>query len=88
MIKNEYLKRDSKTCNIEQEIKVMSSLRGHQNIVKMLDHGTGGVIVKPCGKMLRQITFITMEYISGPLLFDLCRNLGSMGEDAGRFLFG
>jgi serine/threonine protein kinase len=26
-----------------------------------------------------------MEYVEGGLLFDLCQNLGGMGEDAGRF---
>jgi serine/threonine protein kinase len=27
-----------------------------------------------------------MEYVSGGLMFNLCQNLGGMGEDAGRFL--
>lgn len=26
-----------------------------------------------------------MEYVSGGLLFDLCQNMGAMGEDAGRY---
>ena len=26
-----------------------------------------------------------LEYIPGGLLFDVCQNLGNMGEDAGRF---
>ena len=28
-----------------------------------------------------------MEYIDGGLMFNLCQNLGGMGEDAGRFFF-
>ena len=26
-----------------------------------------------------------MEYVEGGLLFDLCQNMGAMGEEAGRF---
>lgn len=26
-----------------------------------------------------------MEYVEGPLLFDLCKNIGPMGEDVGRY---
>ena len=28
-----------------------------------------------------------MEYVGGGLLFNLCQNLGGMGEDVGRFFF-
>jgi serine/threonine protein kinase len=59
----------------------------NQNIVKMIDYGTNVEIVKPSGKMIKDIVYITMEYISGGLMFNLCQNLGGMGEDAGRMFF-
>ena len=72
MMKNEYLKRSSKIIkNIEQEIQILGSMN-HQNIVKMYDYGTDGEIVKPSGKVIKDIVYITMEYISGGLMFNLC----------------
>lgn len=59
----------------------------NKNIVKMVDYGTNGEIIKPSGKMIKDIVYITMEYISGGLMFNLCQNLGGMGEDAGRMFF-
>jgi serine/threonine protein kinase len=44
----------------------------NKNIVKMIDYGTSGEIVKPSGKMIKDIVYITMEYISGGLMFNLC----------------
>lgn len=87
MMKNEYLKRSSKIIkNIEQEIQILGSMN-NKNIVKMIDYGTDGEIVKPSGKIIKDIVYITMEYVSGGLMFNLCQNLGGMGEDAGRFFF-
>lgn len=87
MMKNEYLKRSSKIIkNIEQEIQILGSMN-NKNIVKMIDYGTDGEIVKPSGKMIKDIVYISMEYISGGLMFNLCQNLGGMGEDAGRLFF-
>lgn len=59
----------------------------NKNIVKMIDYGTHGEIVKPSGKMIKDIVYITMEYISGGLMFNLCQNLGGMGENVGRMFF-
>ena len=59
----------------------------NKNIVKMIDYGTHGEIIKPSGKMIKDIVYITMEYISGGLMFNLCQNLGGMGEDIGRMFF-
>lgn len=59
----------------------------HNNIVKLIDYGTEGEIIKPSGRKINDIVYITMEYVSGGLMFNLCQNLGGMGEDAGRFFF-
>ena len=31
------------------------------------------------------MVFLIMEFVQGGLLFDVCQNMGAMGEDAGRF---
>lgn len=51
----------------------------------MLDFGDAGQVVKPSGRVISNLVFIVMEYVSGGLLFDLCQTMGAMGEDAGRF---
>lgn len=51
----------------------------------MHDFGDAGQVVKPSGRIISNLVFIVMEYVSGGLLFDLCQTMGAMGEDAGRF---
>lgn len=64
----------------------MSALH-HKNIVKLLDYGSDGQIVKSSGRVLSNLVYICLEYIEGGLMFDLCKTGGAMGEDIGRFLF-
>ena len=86
-MKTEYLQRSPKIIkNIEQEIQVLSSMN-HKNIVSLIDYGTDGEIIKPSGRRISNIVYISMEYVGGGLLFNLCQNLGGMGEDVGRFFF-
>ena len=59
----------------------------HKHIVKLVNYGTDGVIVKPSGREITNIVYIMMEYVSGGLMFNLCQNMGGMGEDAGRYFF-
>ena len=51
----------------------------------MMDFGDAGQVVKPSGRVISNLVFFVMEYVSGGLLFDLCQTMGAMGEDAGRF---
>ena len=44
----------------------------NKNIVKLVDYGTDGLIVKPSGKVIKGIVYITMEYVDGGLMFNLC----------------
>lgn len=57
----------------------------HQGIVNMYEYGDAGQVVKPSGRVIDGLVFIVMEFVQGGLLFDLCQNMGAMGEDAGRF---
>lgn len=51
----------------------------------MYEYGDAGQVVKPSGRVIDGLVFIVMEFVQGGLLFDLCQNMGAMGEDAGRF---
>lgn len=43
------------------------------------------MVQKPSGRSIPNIVFLVVEYVSGPLLFEVCQLMGGMGEDAGRF---
>jgi serine/threonine protein kinase len=51
---------------------------------KDFDYGDDGVIVYD-GQTFTNQVYIVMEYVEGPLLFDLCKQLGNVGEDFGRY---
>ena len=68
---------------IEQEINILKTL-DHKNINKIYDYGVNGVIVKPSGREIPNLVYITLEFVPKGLLFDLCEAAGPMGEDAGR----
>jgi len=51
----------------------------------MADYGDAGQVVKPSGRVISNLVYIIMEFVQGGLLFDVCQNMGAMGEDAGRF---
>lgn len=51
----------------------------------MLDYGSEGTVKKKSGRVIEDLVYILMEHISGGLLYDLCNQLGAMGEDSGRF---
>lgn len=53
----------------------------------MVEYGDSGEVVKPSGRVISNLVFIVMEYVTGGLLFDFCQSMGAMGEDAGRFFF-
>jgi len=57
----------------------------HSGIVKMLDFGDAGQVLKPSGRLITDLVYIMMEFVQGGLLFDLCQLMSTMGEDSGRF---
>ena len=50
----------------------------------MVGYGDDGLIIKPSGRHLENLIYLTMEFVEGKLLFDVCKSNGSMGEDVGR----
>jgi serine/threonine protein kinase len=88
ILRDEFLKGNdsANTKLVEQEIQILSALH-HKNIVKLIDYGSDGQIVKCSGRVLSNLVYIALEYVDGGLMFDLCKTGGAMGEDVGRFLF-
>lgn len=88
ILRDEFLKGNDNlnTKLVEQEIQILSALH-HKNIVKLIDYGSDGQIVKCSGRVLSNLVYIALEYVDGGLMFDLCKAGGAMGEDIGRFFF-
>jgi len=85
LLKEEFLQRDAESItSVEQEIQILQGLN-HNNIIKILGWGSDGKVVKPSGRVIENLVYIILEYVSGGLLFDVCQTLGGMGEDGGRF---
>ena len=79
------LRRDEDSIlSVQNEITILKNLN-HIGIIRMIDFGDAGQVVKPSGRVINNLVFIVMEYVAGGLLFDLCQTMGAMGEDAGRF---
>ena len=53
--------------------------------MKLLDYGSEGTVKKKSGRVIEDLVYILMEHVAGGLLYDLCNQLGAMGEDCGRF---
>ena len=85
ILKEEFLRRDEDSIlSVQNEITILKNLQ-HSGIIKMVDFGDAGQVVKPSGRIISNLVFIIMEYVQGGLLFDLCQTMGTMGEDNGRF---
>lgn len=65
---------------------VLETLK-HKNIVGIFDYGDDGKIVKASGKVKENVVYIVLEYIAGGLLFEVCQDLGPLGEDSSRVFF-
>jgi serine/threonine protein kinase len=84
-ITGEFLSRHEDSYkSVEQEIAVLEKMNS-DNIIKLLGWGADGKIVKPSGRVHDKLIYIMLEYVDGGLLFDLCQNLGGLGEDVGRY---
>ena len=85
ILKDEFLKRDNDSIlSVHNEITILKNLN-HSGIIRMIDYGDAGQVLKPSGRVIDNLVFIVMEFVQGGLLFDLCQTMGAMGEDAGRF---
>jgi len=85
ILKEEFLRRDQDSIlSVHNEITILKNME-HTGIIRMLEYGDDGHVLKPSGREITNLVYIVMEFVSGGLLFDLCQLMGAMGEDAGRF---
>lgn len=85
LMREEYLSKDADAIKtVENEIEILQGLK-HDSIVNILGYGSDGKVVKPSGRVISNLVYIILEYVSGGLFFDICQTLGDMGEEAGRF---
>lgn len=57
----------------------------HEKIIKLHESGVNGKIKAPSGRTISDVVYLVLEYVPQGILFDVCQNLGGMGEDVGRF---
>lgn len=69
---------------MNNEIRVLQKLK-HDGIIGISENGKAGEVIKPSGREINELTYIVMEYVGDGVLFDLCQEVGGMGEDGGRF---
>lgn len=66
-----HMKIKSSREAVKKEVDILFSL-DHERIVQVFEFGENGVI-EFNGKACKDRTYIVMEYIDGPLLFDLVK---------------
>lgn len=70
---------------VENEIETLRSLK-HPNIISIYDHGKDGQInIRQTRVIAKNLTYTSMEYVSGGSLFDICTDLGPMDESVVHF---
>ena len=65
------------------EVTILKCLE-HEGIVNLKGSGTDGIFIHPNGDVKEGICYIVTEYIQHNL-FDFCKTMGGMGEEAGKF---
>lgn len=78
-----YMKLKHAAHSIRKEIEILKSL-DHKGVIGCHQYGDDGV-VNYDGQTYTNQVYIVMEYVEGPLLFDMCKQLGNVGEDFGRY---
>lgn len=85
LLREEYLKKDQRNLKtVENEISILRGLN-HKGIIKVVETGTNGIVLKPKGTVVKNLVYILLEYVPSGTLFNLCEKNGAMGENIGRF---
>lgn len=83
IMSSSYMKMHNAMNNISKEVQILHKMK-HDGIVKIFEYGDDGVVTYN-NQLFNNRVYIVMEYVEGPLLFDLCKNNGSMGEQIGLY---
>ena len=63
IIKEEFLCRDNDSLNsVQNEITILKNLQ-HSNIIKLVDFGDAGKVLKPSTRVIPNLIFIIMECV-------------------------
>ncbi len=63
ILRDEFLKRDDQTImSVQNEINILQSL-DHSGIVRMLEFGDSGSVLKPSGRVIPNLVYIMMEFV-------------------------
>jgi len=82
IMSTKYMENKESRKAIRKEVEILCSL-DHEGIVQLYDFGDKGEISFD-GDTYTNRVYIVMEYVEGPLLFDLTQQMGPMGEEMGR----
>lgn len=87
ILREDFLAKDEESRQaVVNEVVILEALK-HPNIIKIVEYGDKGKVVKPSGKELTGLVYIVLEFVQGGLLFDICQLLGGLGEDGARFFY-
>ena len=90
IVKPNYIRQSKEASEaLKCEVSIMKSL-DHKACVKVLDEGTDGRLVKESGRVMKNVTFIVMEYTAKETLYSFYDKLDKgygIGETYGRFVF-
>lgn len=87
ILREEFLAKDEDSRKaVVNEVVILQTLK-HPNIIKILDFGDQGWVLKPSGRQLNGLVYIVLELVQGGLLFDVCQLVGGLGEEGGRYFF-
>jgi len=65
------MKMNNAMNNISKEVQILRKMQ-HEGIVKIFEYGDDGVVSYD-NQLINNRVYIVMEYVEGPLLFDLCK---------------
>lgn len=86
LIRNEILNEEEQALkSLKQEIQILHGLK-HENINGFINYGSDGEIIKPSGRLIKNLIYIILDYAPGGLFYDLCQAASGVGEQGGRYL--
>jgi serine/threonine protein kinase len=71
IMSSNYMKMNNAMNNISKEVQILRKMQ-HEGIVKIFEYGDDGVVSYD-NQLINNRVYIVMEYVEGPLLFDLCK---------------
>lgn len=71
IMSGQYMKNKKSAAYVKKEVEILSKLE-HQGVIQLYEYSSDGIITHG-DKVYKGQTYIVMEYVEGPLLFDLVK---------------